>query len=130
MAKVLVIDDHAGTRGVIRFFLAQGGHETVEAVNGWEGIEAIAHTHFAVVICDMHLPIEWGLETIRDLDPGLPIIAVSGASEDDNFSPLDHARAIGADAAVSKPFSAEKLLAAVDALLDLGGPPDRPSSMN
>ena len=53
MAKVLVIDDDADMLGVICHVLAGRGHKGVEAGNGMEGMVALAHTHFALVICDI-----------------------------------------------------------------------------
>ena len=41
MAKVLVIDDDPGVRTAVRRILERGGHETVDAVNGQDGIDAL-----------------------------------------------------------------------------------------
>ena len=123
MAKVLVIDDDAGVRGVICHVLAGRGHEAVEAANGSDGIDALIDTHFAVVICDMLMPVQDGIETIqqiRELDAKIPIIAISGARGGESFSPLDDALALGADRTVKKPFTVAQLMAAVDDMLDRG----------
>jgi CheY-like chemotaxis protein len=121
MAKVLVIDDDAAMRGLICQFLAGRGHEGVEAANGMEGMVALAHTRFDLVICDMLMPVQDGIETIqqiRELEAKIPIIAISGARGGDNFSPLDDAMALGADRSVKKPFTVGQLMAAVDDVLD------------
>ena len=75
------------------------------------------------MICDILMPVQNGIETIqqiRELDANLPIIAISGARGDDNFSPLDDAMALGADRTVKEPFTVAQLMAAVDDVLDRG----------
>ena len=108
MAKVLVIDDDAAMRGVICHLLAGRGHEGVEAASGGDGIDALIDTHFALVICEIMMPVQDGIETIQliqELDTKIPIIAISGARGGDSFSPLEDAMALGADRTVKKPFS-------------------------
>ena len=121
MAKVLVIDDDPGVRQVIRNILEEWGHEAFEAENGREGVDAITRTRFSVVICDMVMPVQEGVETIqqiRALDPVVPLIAISGVFAGDDSSLMDRARMMGADTAVAKPFGAEELLTAIDDVLD------------
>ena len=123
MANVLVIDDDSVERGVICHVLAGRGHKGVEAGNGMEGMVALAHTRFDLVICDMLMPVQDGIETIqqiRNLYDNIPIIAISGARGGDKFSPLDDAMALGADRSVKKPFTVAQLMAAVDDVLDRG----------
>lgn len=120
MAKVLLIDDDEGVRTSVSRILASAGHETVAAVNGLDGIDALIRARFDVVITDLLMPIQEGIETIqrvRELDPRIPIIAISGEFGRDNFSALDDARMIGADLAVEKPFEVETLLDAVAQVL-------------
>ena len=88
-----------------------------------EGMVALAHTRFDLVICDMLMPVQDGIETIqqiRNLYDNIPIIAISGARGGDKFSPLDDAMAVGADRSVKKPFTVAQLMAAVDDVLDRG----------
>ena len=125
MAKVLVIDNDSVARDLSCHVLAGCGHKGVEARNGMEGMVALAHTRFDLVICDMLMPVQDGIETIqqiRELDAKIPIIAISGARGGDNFSPLDDALALGADRTVKKPFTVAQLMAAVDDMLDSGQP--------
>ena len=123
MAKILVIDDDASVRTVVSRILERAGYETETAANGLEGIEAMRRTRFALVICDMLMPVQEGIETIQEIrsaGANIPIIAISGAFGDEGYSPLDDARAIGADVAVAKPFTVEELLAAVDEAFERG----------
>ena len=123
MAKVLLIDDDEGVRATVSRILTNAGHDTVVAVNGLDGIDALIRTRFDLVITDLLMPIQEGIETIqrvRELDSAIPIIAISGAFGRGNFSALDDARMMGADLTVEKPFSIEHLLAAVVQVLKKG----------
>jgi CheY-like chemotaxis protein len=120
MAKVLLIDDDEGVRASVSRILASGGHQTVVAVNGLDGIDALIRTRFDLVITDLVMPVQEGIETIqrvRELDADIPIIAISGAFGQNNFSALDDATLIGADLAIEKPFTVEKLLDGVSRVL-------------
>ena len=120
MANVLVIED---TLGSTCYLLEVHGNEAVGVVNGKDGVVALTDNDFDLVICDMPMPVQEGIETIqqiRELDADIPIIAISGAHGDDNFSPLDDARALGADRTVKKPFTVAQLMAAIDDLLGRG----------
>lgn len=116
MAKVLLIDDDEGVLSSVSSVLASAGHETVAAVNGLDGIDALIRTRFDLVITDLIMPVQEGIETIqriRELDGEIPIIAISGAFVAEDFNALDDARLIGADLAVEKPFDVPTLLDAV-----------------
>jgi CheY-like chemotaxis protein len=120
MPKVLVIDDDAAVRRIVSKMLARAGHETREAADGAEGMRALLRERFELVITDLFMPGQEGIETIgriREIDTEIPIIAISGSSQDDHFSPLGDAKVLGADRAVEKPFTVEQLLAAVQELL-------------
>ena len=123
MAKVLVIEDDAAMRGTICGLLAAHGHKAVEAVNGRDGIDALIRTRFDLVITDLFMPDQDGIEAIqriRALNETAPIIAISGVVGTGDFSPLDDALAMGADMALKKPFTMDQILEAVDDLLDRG----------
>jgi CheY-like chemotaxis protein len=118
MAKVLVIGDDPNGRDSICRILTGGGHETLEAATGKDVIEAVGHTRFDLVICDIRMPAQGGIQTlqqIRKLDPGRPIIAIYGAS---GVIPLLAGSMGERDRVILKPFMAEQLLTAVDGMLD------------
>ena len=116
-----MIEDDASIRSVICRLLSGRGHEVIEAKDGEGGKAAFFQTFFDLVVCDLLLATQNGIETIRrirKLDAKVPIIAISGTPRLDSFSMLDDAMGVGANAMIEKPFEADDFLATVSDLLD------------
>ncbi|MCX6627029.1 MAG: response regulator, partial [Candidatus Solibacter sp.] len=116
-ARILVADDEAGVRGLLRKVLEQAGYEVLEATDGKQVLRQVLALPVDLVITDLVMPEQEGIETIQALRreaPGVGIIAISGAFEG---RLLKAARLLGADAALSKPVAAELLLASVAEVL-------------
>ena len=116
-ARVVVADDEAGVRRFLKKTLEDGGYEVLEATNGKQALVAARTGQVDLVITDLVMPEQEGLETIRTLRKevaGIGIIAISGAFRGEYLKP---ARRLGADAALNKPVSAELLLATVAEVL-------------
>lgn len=114
--RVLVIDDEPGLRQVIRRMLEPAGHEVVEAENGRAGAQALHAVPFDVVLTDIIMPEQEGMETIgemRKLNKTVRIVAMSGGGIKD-LDVLLLARRLGADATLAKPFRKDDLLACVE----------------
>jgi len=122
MAHILVIDDEPAIRSFLRTILAQGGHDVVEAEDGERGLLALKSGAFDLLVTDIMMPKQDGLEVIREvrkLCPGLKIIAISGGQRTFGMSFLTAAAAFGADRLLAKPFRAQVLN---DAIRELLGP--------
>ena len=120
MARVLVIDDEEQVRTLIREVLEGAGHEVMEAGNGREAMKLYEANPTKVVITDLVMPEQDGLETIRELRrrfPTVKIIAVSGAQQKLNLELLYVAEKLGALHTLEKPFEIRKLVALVEELL-------------
>ncbi|SDR81734.1 response regulator [Opitutus sp. GAS368] len=116
MARLLLIDDDELLREVLAEVLTSVGHTVTQAA---DGRSALAHPGIELVITDLVMPGCEGLETIaalRQKRPGLPIIAISGASTNSQIY-LKMAAQLGAHRALSKPFEFAELLRLVDELL-------------
>lgn len=116
MDRILVADDDGHIREVVRFALAQGGFEVVEAKDGREAIDRIASGGIDLVVLDILMPEADGLEVCRRIRKAgsLPIIFLSSRDEElDRVLGLE----LGADDYLSKPFSPRELLARVRAVL-------------
>jgi two-component system, chemotaxis family, chemotaxis protein CheY len=118
MATILVIDDDAALRRVLRRMLG-ADHDVVEAADGAAGIARFAEHGPRLVITDILMPKKEGIETIREirrLAPEVKILAISGGGIGTPHY-LDMAGKLGADVTLMKPFSAADLRATVRALL-------------
>lgn len=118
--RVLVIDDESALREVIRRMLESAGHQVVEAQNGRMGIQAFQAAPFDVVLTDIIMPEQEGMETIaqmRKLNERVRIVAMSGGGIKD-LDVLLVARRLGADATLPKPFRRDNLLACVEGRAD------------
>jgi DNA-binding response OmpR family regulator len=123
MARILLIDDDDLLRGVLAKALAHNGHEVVQAENGRQGIEIARVNDFNLVITDLIMPVQEGVETIIMLhkeQPELPIIAMSGGTSHTSVY-LDVASKIGARCVLSKPFTPHELVTAIAEVLSPGG---------
>jgi CheY-like chemotaxis protein len=120
MARILVIDDDADVRSVIRRTLESDGHEVVDAPDGKAGMKLFRKHPADLVVTDLFMPEQEGLETIRELRrsfTGTPVLVVTGSAPGGRFDFRDHATLLGAGAVVSKPFTRDELLDAVHSLL-------------
>ena len=112
---ILVVEDHADNRRIVRDLFTSVGYEVIEAVTGEEGVTMAETQHPDLILMDIQLPGLDGYETTRRIkaNPGLshiPIIAVTSyALSGDDVK----AFAAGCDAYIAKPFSPRVLLAKV-----------------
>ncbi len=126
--SVLIADDDGAIRAVIRRSLEQAGYSVCEAASGAEAIRALRAGSFDLVITDILMPDQDGLETIihlRKQRPHTKVIAISGAPEE-LF--LASALGLGAARSLAKPFRPADLMALVHDLLGPLPAPARPAS--
>ena len=120
MARILIIDDNAPTRDILRQALERAGHEIVEASDGRGGIARQRTMPAEVIITDILMPDREGFETIRELRRDFPmtgIIAMSGGGQIGNFNFLTIAERLGAQRVLQKPFGLREMLDTVQELL-------------
>ena len=109
-ARILVVDDEVGVRDFLREVLAGVGYDILEAENGKEAVRQFRTAEVDLVIMDLAMPEQEGIETIqilRRMRPQLKIIAVSG-----QFAGLllRAAKILGAQASIAKPIEVNELL--------------------
>lgn len=117
MPKILIADDEALIRRLVRDFLNKAGYETVEAVNGLDAIEIFNNTKdIDLVICDIMMPEADGWEVCKKIreTSTVPLLMLTARSQE--FDELMSFES-GADDFVTKPFSPTILVKRVEALL-------------
>lgn len=121
MVRVLVIDDDDDTRRMLCEVLTRAGHEAVDAADGRAGVARYRENRADVVITDIFMPDQDGLETIREIRREFlhaRIIAISGGGRRSNFDYLPSALMLGARRTMDKPFTPAELLQAVAEVLE------------
>lgn len=119
LARILVIDDDAAFRGVVRRILEGGGHSVTEAANGCAVNAVLRDRPADLVITDIFMPDMDGIETILEIRREFPAARILAMSDDSAASMLclNAASKLGADAIIAKPFRANTLLEVVTKLL-------------
>jgi CheY-like chemotaxis protein len=120
LPRVLVIDDEAAIRYTVHLLLEESGFAVTVASNGREGMTAFRANPPDLVLTDILMPEQEGIETIlqiRRLCPKAKIIAMSGGGRIGNTDFLSIAKGLGADATIAKPFEIEALLDLMQSLL-------------
>jgi signal transduction histidine kinase/ActR/RegA family two-component response regulator len=111
-ARVLLVDDNAVNRQVVKLFMAQLAPLFTEATNGEEALARLREQSFDMVLLDVHMPVMDGKEAIRRIRASgqpwsdIPVIALTAdAMSGDRERYLD----IGMDDYISKPIDAREL---------------------
>ena len=116
MARILLVDDDDHVRRPVQMNLTRTGHQVVEARNGREAMDIYQREKFDVVITDLIMPEQEGLETIQLLkrqNPNVRVIAISGGGRLSADNYLQLAEKLGALRTLSKPFTTEELVTAI-----------------
>lgn len=118
--NILIIEDDGALRKIMAKVLRLSGHQVAEAEDGGVGMRIFREGSYDLVVTDLLMPEKEGIETIMELrenNPDLPILAVSGGFAADREGPLHDAEVLGADASLAKPFTVEEFSEAVESLL-------------
>ncbi|MDH3325265.1 MAG: response regulator [Gammaproteobacteria bacterium] len=116
MAKILTVDDSKAIRDLMVHILTEENHEVITASDGVEALAIARETTFDVALIDVNMPNMGGLSLVsklRRLDDYqyTPMIMVTTETSDYKKS---KAKTMGATGWLNKPFTAERLLAAVN----------------
>ncbi len=128
--RVLVIDDDAMSRDVLRRLLEKEGITTLEAVNGSAGLEAVAADPPDLILLDLMMPVMDGFDFLAALraNPAtrhIPVVVVTAK----DLTDADHARLNGSvrDVIQKGALDREGLLREVCAMIALSAPSEKPS---
>jgi len=126
--RILIVDDDARIRDLLRRYLAQEGFEVLLAEDGRALTRLLLRDSVDLIVLDLMLPGEDGLSICRRLraaNDRTPVIMLTAKSEDiDRIVGLE----IGADDYLGKPFNPRELLARIHAVLRRRPPPEVPGA--
>lgn len=115
--KILVVDDEARMRKLVKDFLTKKGYDVYEAANGDEALEIFFKTNdFALIILDVMMPVMDGWQVCKEIRQysQVPIIMLTAKSDErDELTGFK----LGVDEYITKPFSPKILVARVEAIL-------------
>ena len=115
---VLLVDDKAADREILRAILEYNGYKVTEASDGPEAIAMARERHYGLILMDIKMPGIDGftaLEKIRQFDPMVKALFVSGYTMEE---PVIESLRRGAFAALSKPVDPDKLLELIRSLTE------------
>jgi len=119
--KILVVDDSAMSRRMLRRIVESAGYEVVEADEGAAGLEQYFLEKPDLVFLDLTMKDMYGLdvlEKLRELDAEARVIIASADIQD---STREMVAAAGANAFINKPLSPEKVLQALKSVISEAG---------
>ena len=120
MPGILIVEDDKELREMLKISLIRHKYTVLEAANGKDAITHFKPSITDLVVTDLIMPDEDGLKVImklREIKPSLKIIAISGGGKAGPGSYLNLAKALGANAIFSKPFSINDLISKIEELL-------------
>ena len=120
MTKILIIDDEADFRTVLKQVLADQGYEVVMAPDGVRGLQMVMDMQIDLLLLDLRMPHRDGLETlrlIRAVQPETKIIMLTALM---NETEQAEARQLGVKDIVFKPVSVKVLIEKVGQVLETG----------
>ena len=120
MAKILVVDDEAKIRMIIKEYAEFEGYEVEQAADGMEAVEKARDGGFDIIIMDVMMPRLDGYSAVKEInkEKKTPVIMLSARGEEyDKLFGFE----IGVDDYVVKPFSPKELMARIKAVLSRAG---------
>lgn len=121
MAKIVLIDDEELVRRVMRVLIEDEGHQVLDAPGGEPGVKLVMDEEPDLVLLDLVMPGEDGIEicrAIKSLRPDTKVIVLT--SRDDPAS-RNEARGAGADEFTTKPVSSPLLMRMIADLTSIRG---------
>jgi two-component system response regulator VicR len=119
MNRILVVEDETLILKALEFRLKRDGYEVIKAIDGREGLKLIETETFQLLITDMMLPFNNGLEVVNKAKElkgkAFPVIVLSNVGLE---NVVLEAFKLGADDYITKPFSPAELSIRVKRLID------------
>ncbi len=121
MANILVVDDEAPVRNLLKDVLEKEGYTVFTAETGVEASTIYDSSDIDLIITDLVMPEKGGIDLIMELkkkDPDIKVIAISGGGGiTGRFDYLPIAKLVGATEIIAKPFQVTEIRAQVAKML-------------
>lgn len=116
---ILIVDDSASMRQVVKMALKGAGFEVIEACDGRDALSKLAGQKIHLVISDVNMPNLDGISFVREMkkQPAYRFVPVIMLTTEGNEEKKKAGQEAGARAWVVKPFQPQQMLAAVSRLL-------------
>ena len=127
--KILIVEDEANIRELLRLYLEREGYTVLEAENGVEGIKKWKSDKPDMLLLDVMMPVMDGWEVCREIraESDVPIIMLTAKGETaDRVSGLE----MGADDYIVKPLEMPEVIARVRAVFRSIAPDDAPEKLS
>ena len=127
--KILIVEDEANIRELLRLYLERAGYTVLEAENGVEGIKKWKSDKPDMLLLDVMMPVMDGWEVCREIraESDVPIIMLTAKGETaDRVSGLE----MGADDYIVKPLEMPEVIARVRAVFRRIAPDDAPEKLS
>ncbi len=120
MYNILIVDDEARIREIIKKYAVFEGHKVTEAANGMEAVEICRKQDFDIIVMDVMMPELDGFSACREIrkTKDIPMLMLSARGEE--YDKI-HGFEIGVDDYVVKPFSPKELMLRIDAIIRRAG---------
>ena len=122
--RILVIDDEPTVRESCKRIFAERDFDVETAASAKEGLERAMRGYFDCALIDLKLPDMDGMEIVRNTREkrsSMPVLIITGYGTDDSAA---EATRLGVSAYINKPFTPEKLVAAVEKAIQNAGKQD------
>ncbi|MCB9061910.1 MAG: response regulator [Halobacteriovoraceae bacterium] len=116
MAKILVVDDSESIRTQLKSLLTEKGHSVVEAADGEDGLSTLnGNKDVNLIICDVNMPKMDGITMCTKVseDASVNSIPIFMLTTESNADLKEKGKKAGVRAWITKPYSDDKLLSAI-----------------
>ena len=110
LKRILIVDDEEGIRRLLGYMLQAQGYETVLASDARDARVKLAEQTFALILCDVNMPGESGMDLVRDILQQYPHTAVIMVTGLDSSVLANAALEIGVFGYIVKPFESNKVM--------------------
>ena len=123
--KVLIVDDEPNIVTALEFLLRRSGYDVQLASNGAEALQQVDAYRPDLVLLDVMMPVKSGYEVCQTLRerPELAQMKIVMLSAKGSEAEINKGMSLGADLYITKPFSTQELVAAINRLFDRDGAP-------